>query len=345
MIGLGIESTCDETSLGVVKDGRRILSLKLYSQIELHKKFNGVVPEIASRVHLEKINFLFDAVKNDSQINTEDFDYVAVSTNPGLIGAIMIGAQFARCLSFIFNLPIIAVNHLEAHLNAITLEEKIISFPYIGVLLSGGNSSIFLVEDYGKLQLIGDTTDDALGEAFDKVAILLKLGYPGGPLVENIARKYSPIKSEKPLFPRLLKEKASSIISFSYSGLKTSVLRFLQQRNEKDVDLSKVCYYFQETAFELVERNIKKAVKLTGVKNIVIGGGVIANQTLRNRLNNFAIKQKLHLQYPKNKLLCTDNGAMVASLGYYLAQKGKASDLEFKLGSTSTFPFYNKKED
>lgn len=331
MIGLGIESSCDETSIGIVRDGRSLVTLKLFSQIETHAKFRGVVPEIASRAHLEKINLLLEEALSESKISLNELSYVSVTNRPGLLGSLMIGAQLARCISLAKKIPIVPVDHLEAHLNTVQLEEKFPGFPYLGLLLSGGNSSIFIVRDYSDMELIGDTMDDALGEAFDKVSSLLELPYPGGPNIEKRANLYHPDKNEKPLFPDLLKDMPTDKIQFSYSGIKTSVMYYLKKAVISEAEMNRVCYHFQETAFRLVERNVKKAVKLSGIKTVVASGGVLANNTLRQKLNTLAIKNKLKIFYPEKKILCTDNGAMVASLGFFLFQKGKTEGIDFKV--------------
>jgi N6-L-threonylcarbamoyladenine synthase len=331
MLGLGIESSCDETSIGIVEDGNKLLSLKIFSQIETHAEFRGVVPEIASRAHLEKINLLLEEALKETNIGLSDLSYVAVTTRPGLLGSLMIGAQLARCIAFACKIPIVTVDHLEAHLNTVYLENKIPMFPYIGVLLSGGNSSIFIVEEFGKMKLIGDTSDDALGEAFDKVSSLLNLPYPGGPAIEKRANQYKPEVADKSPFPELLRDSPSDKIQFSYSGIKTSVLYYIKKHELTEDKINEICYHFQNTAFQLVEKNILKAIKLTGIKTIVASGGVLANETLRKRLLAIATKKRIQLHYPEKKILCTDNGAMVASLGYYLFQAGKTDSINFKV--------------
>ena len=243
----------------------------------------------------------------------------------------MIGAQLARSISLVHKIPIVPVDHLEAHLNTVQLEKKVPKFPYLGVLLSGGNSSILLVEDYGKMKLIADTSDDALGEAFDKVSSLLGLPYPGGPAVEKRANQHKPQENEKNPFPELLKDYPQERIEFSYSGLKTSVLYYLKKNTIDENKINEVCYHFQNTAFQLVEKNILKAVKATRVKQVVASGGVLANETLRKKLTSLAEKKKLELFYPEKKILCTDNGAMIASLGYYLFKQGKIDSIDFKV--------------
>ncbi|MCB1193026.1 MAG: tRNA (adenosine(37)-N6)-threonylcarbamoyltransferase complex transferase subunit TsaD [Leptospiraceae bacterium] len=331
MIGLGIETSCDETSIGIVENGTKILSLKLFSQIKIHSPYKGVVPEIASRSHLEKINILLEDAFIESNLSDEGIDYISVTYSPGLMGSLMIGAQMARCLSFVLKKPLVCVDHLEAHLNAVKLENKFPTFPFIGVLLSGGNSSIFVVKGYQNMEVIGDTMDDALGEAFDKVAKLLNLSYPGGPEIEKMANNYNPPNPEKPIFPELLKELSDEKIQFSYSGLKTSVMYYIKKKQLNLIDVQKICYHFQNSAFSLVEKNIAKTVNLTGIKKIVCAGGVLANETLRKRLQKLAIKMNLILYFPESKILCTDNGAMVASLGYEIFKMGKLNPIDFKI--------------
>ncbi|BDA78332.1 tRNA N6-adenosine threonylcarbamoyltransferase [Leptospira kobayashii] len=332
-IGIGIESSCDETSVAIVEAGKKLLSLKIYSQIESHAPYRGVVPELASRSHLEKINLLLEECLIEANVDWKDIAYIAVTTHPGLMGSLMIGAQLARCISLVHSIPIVPVNHLEAHLAVVSLEKEVPAFPWLGVLLSGGNSSVYRYSDWGNLQLIGDTMDDALGEAFDKVSALLDLPYPGGPVVEKEARKFFD-RMEKPrgsLFPKLLKESSSDKIEFSFSGLKTAVLYHVKGKPKEDLDIPRICHDFQETAFELVTRNISKAVKNTGIRTVVCAGGVLANSTLREELEMVAKRQDWTLLYPSKKILCTDNGAMIANLGFYLWQKGFTAPLNFKV--------------
>lgn len=334
MLGLGIETSCDETSIGIVEDGNKEIVLKVYSQTELHSVYGGVVPEIASRAHLEKINDLLELALAESGVELKDIGYIAVTAYPGLMGSLIVGAQMARCLSLALKIPVIALDHLEAHLTVVRLEEKNPAFPYLGVLLSGGNSAIFRVEDYGRMILIGDTQDDALGEAFDKVAALLGLDYPGGPEIERLAKKYVPKPGELPIFPELLKDLPTEKILFSYSGLKTAVLYYLKKNPDYLSDVEKICYHFQETAFKLVEKNIKRAISLTKIREVVVAGGVMANSTLKERLQKFSEKINFRLTIPERKILCTDNGAMVACLGYFLFKKGITSPIDFKVSSS-----------
>lgn len=333
-LGLGIETSCDETSLSIVEDGNKLRSLKIFSQIEIHSAYRGVVPEVASRAHLEKINGIYADVLRESQVSPKDLDYVAVTNQPGLVGSLMMGAQLARCIHLVHKTPIITVNHLEAHLAVVGLEEQLPTFPFLGVLLSGGNSSIYLYKNFGELELIADTLDDSLGEAFDKVSSILGLPYPGGPYVEREANSYEK-KEEPSFFPKLLKEDRAEQIRFSYSGLKTAVLVHL--KHNPSPNIPKVCHDFQETAFELVVRNIHKSVTKTGLRSIVCAGGVLANTTLRNKLEQAARDFGWNLSYPKQKVLCTDNGAMVACLGYHLWKSGVCAGLDFKISPKRSF--------
>jgi len=340
LLGLGIESTCDETSLAIVEDGRRIVFCETDSQIQEHKVYRGVVPEIASRAHLTKLNFLLERMTDQGFFRWQDIDYVAVSNRPGLIGSILMGAQMARCISLVHGIPIVPVNHLEAHVATVRLEEQDpeienswISFPYLAVLLSGGNSAIYIHKDWGEMEILGDTLDDALGEAFDKAASILGLPYPGGPHIENLAQSYLDRNASKYsigslqglILPRLLKD--SRKIQFSFSGLKTALLYALQENPNLPFD--RLAYEFQEVSFDLVLRNIVKSVHLTQLRTIVAGGGVLANSMLRNKLDNLAKKERLKIVYPRSRFLCTDNAAMVACLGYYLFQKGSTEGLDF----------------
>ncbi len=331
MIGIGIESSCDETSIALLENGKNLLSLKLNSQINLHANYRGVVPELASRAHLENINFLYEECLKESNINPNQINYISVTTRPGLLGSLMIGAQFARTLAWNLNKPIVTVDHLLAHFYVIKLENKEISYPFLGLLLSGGNTAIFVVHSPLKIQTIANTMDDALGEAFDKVATLLDLEYPGGPIIERYASEYKTHEKEKKLFPELLKDSPFENLDFSYSGLKTSVLYYIKKNPNFKENISQICYHFQNTAFKLVERNLWRAVQKTKIKNVIAAGGVLANQTLRDRLKNLANKKKFNIQFPERKIYCTDNGAMVASLGYELYLMNQFSELDFKI--------------
>lgn len=327
MIGMGIETSCDETSIGIVRDGKELLSLRIFSQIDLHKPYGGIVPEIASRAHLEKINLLLEEAMEEAKIGFEDLSYVAVTSSPGLTGSLMVGAQMARCIHMVYGTPILPVCHLQSHFAVLHLEGVPTEFPVLGLLLSGGNSAIYTLQEFGRMELVGDTMDDALGEAFDKVAGLLNLPYPGGPYIEAKANSYVPTPDEKPILPPLLRNLPQDQVSFSFSGLKTAVMVLMEK--QKEISQERICWNFQNVAFDLVERNLKRAVAKTGIRRIFAAGGVLANSTLQKRLQVWAEKNSVELFTPKKKIYCTDNGAMVASLGYYLFRKGYKRDIDF----------------
>jgi N6-L-threonylcarbamoyladenine synthase len=318
IFGLGLESSCDETSASVVKDGRQILSNKIKSQIDLHKEYFGVVPEIASRAHLEIINELIKSALKEAQIGFSDLRYVAATARPGLVGSLLIALQSAKAISYAMRIPLIAINHLEAHLYAPFLEGTDPVFPYIGLLVSGGNTSLYKAVDTGDLVLIGKTADDAAGEAFDKVAKYLDLGYPGGPVIERLAKEAIVRKN---IFPKLLT--GPEDFRFSYSGLKTAVITYV--RNNPSASKSEIVYSFQERALEVLVRKVYKAARLHEIKNIVVAGGVAANGRLREIL--LAEKQENEKLIIPSPLLCTDNAAMVAGLGYRYFFRGIKDDL------------------
>lgn len=333
ILGLGIETSCDETSVAVIANGSQILANEIYSQIQEHAPFHGVVPEIASRSHLIKINPVFETALQTAGIQPDQLDYCAVTSRPGLTGSLMIGGQLARCLNLVYDTELITVDHIEAHMYAVFLEGKNPQYPFLGLLLSGGNSAIFRVEGPQQMELLGTTMDDALGEAFDKAASVLGLPYPGGPHVEKLALGYekeNPEAASLPSrFPRLLKDLPSDRIAFSYSGIKTAVL---QAAGNSD-DTAGICYDFQRTSFELVTRMLSRATKLTGLKTVVASGGVLASGSLRKEISTLAAKEGLELYYPEDRRLCTDNAAMVGALGYRLWKAGVRSELDFPVSS------------
>lgn len=331
VLGLGIESSCDETSIAVVRDGKEILSNVVYSQIAEHAPFRGVVPEIASRSHLLKINDVLARALNEAGLSdTASLDYVAVTNRPGLVGSLMIGAQLARSIHLVSGTPIVTVDHVEAHFYAGFIERKETpDFPFLGLLLSGGNSALFRVDGLEQLVCIGDTRDDALGEAFDKAASLLELGYPGGPLVEKAAAGWQSPRGTPALFTPLLKDLTPEKISFSFSGIKTAVM--LAARRGESIE--RIAHDFQTTAFELVTRMLLRGVQREGIRRIVASGGVLANGALRQTLDEMANREGLQLSYPRSRVLCTDNGAMVGALGFHLFRSGRIAPLDFPVSS------------
>lgn len=328
--GLGIETSCDETGVAVVRDGRHILSNIIYSQIPEHAPFRGVVPEIASRSHLEKINDVYEQAIAESGISPEDLSYVAVTNRPGLLGSLMMGGVLAKSISLVHNVPLIPVDHLESHLYAVRLNGIEIEYPFLGLLLSGGNSAIYRVTAPGEMNRLVDTMDDAAGEAFDKAAAVLQLPYPGGPHIEKLASEYNPegVKGGS-LFPRLLKNRPDSDLAFSFSGIKTAVLRAAQEKK----DTLQICYDFQNTVFELIERILLRAVSQTGIDRVITSGGVLANYTLRTRLEALAEKSGFSIFIPSDRILCTDNGAMTAALGYDYYLLNSFEGLDFPVSS------------
>ncbi len=325
---LGIETSCDETAAAVVKGGRKILSNLVSSQVELHARYGGVVPEIASRHHLSMINPLIDEALKEAQVGYSDLQAVAVAHGPGLVGALLVGVATAKALAYARRLPLIAVNHLEAHLYANHLNDEEISYPAINLIVSGGHTELLLVEEPGRATSLGRTRDDAAGEAFDKVARVLELGYPGGPLIDKLAREGSPEKID---FPRAwLGEKGR--FDFSFSGLKTAVINHLhraRQRNQEQ-NIPDLVASFQEALVDVLVEKTILAARTYQVSSVLMSGGVAANSYLRmqmaSRLNKALPEVTLHCPPPA---LCTDNAAMIAAAAYprYLQKEFAGLDL------------------
>lgn len=313
---LGIESSCDETSVAVVKNGREVLSNVINSQIKIHENYGGVVPEIASRCHTEVINQVMKQALKEANMKLEDIDVICTTYGPGLVGALLVGVSYAKGLSFAANKPLLGVNHIEGHIAGNYITHKDLKPPFLCLMMSGGNTQIVYVKDYTEFEVLGKTRDDAIGEAFDKVARVVGLGYPGGPKVDKLAKEGKEI-IELPVAHM-------DNMDFSFSGIKTAVINL----NHKDPNINKadLCLSFEKTATDMLEKNIKKAIKETGITKIVLAGGVSANSYIRNRLEKMAEKNKLEMYFPE-LILCTDNAAMIASAGYYNYIKGKKSDL------------------
>ncbi len=324
MIVLGIETSCDDTGVAILKDGQELLTNLLASQTELHSVFGGVVPELAARKHLDTLLPLLDKATKDSGISLREIDCIGVTNRPGLVPSLIVGATFAKGLSFALNKPIVPVNHLEAHAFAIFLERKV-NFPFIALVVSGGHTNLFFVEDFGKMQPLGGTLDDAAGEAFDKVAKLLDLGYPGGPVIDRISKKGDPDAVDFPI------AKVDGY-NFSFSGLKTAVATFVKKNpNVKKED---VAASFQKAVVEALLLKTDLAVKKRSVKTVVVSGGVACNSYLRARFTEHFGSQDIEVLFPSPKL-CTDNGAMVAFVASYRYQKGETADLTFDVVSRS----------
>jgi len=300
----GIETSCDETAVAILKGKDQLLSNLVYSQINVHKVFGGVVPEVAARKHVEVLYKLSLKAFEEAQITPNDINAVSVSFGPGLIGALLIGVSFAKGMSLSLGKPLIGVNHLMGHIYANFLDFPKLKPPFVTLLVSGGHTAILLVKDYLDFEIIGETRDDAAGEAFDKVARILDLGYPGGPVIDEISKKAQKLYD----FPRPLYNKG---YDFSFSGLKTSVLYFV--RDYPEAKKEDIAASFQEAIIDTLVYKVTKFAIKENIKDIVIAGGVAANSLLREKLNTF--KDKLNIYYPRQSL-CTDNAAMICRAGY-----------------------------
>lgn len=325
MIAIGIETSCDETAIGIVRDGREILANIISTQIEEHKIYSGVVPEIASRLHLEKINTVFQEALQQAKINIHDIDIIGVINQPGLVGCLMIGAGFAKTLHLKIQKPLITINHLIAHLYSNFLKENVPVFPYIGLLISGGHTLLLLAKSHFEYQIVGTTLDDAVGEAYDKVAKLLDLGYPGGPKIDEICRSFN---KDYISFTSGLKSNKKHKYNFSYSGLKTAVLYYVK-KNPDYHDPGKIVKGFQEAAIRILYEKTKRLALETGIKEVVIAGGVSANSFLRGLFLN---DKSLYVHLP-DLSLCTDNGAMVACRAFYKNKKKYYDTIDFEVFS------------
>ncbi len=312
---LGIETSCDETGLGIYDSQAGLLGHVLYSQIQQHRQFGGVVPELASRDHIRKMCPLLDELLDKTNSTREDLDAVAYTKGPGLIGALLVGATFAKSLSMALAIPALGVHHLEAHLQAPMLEEAQPDYPFIALLVSGGHTQLLLVKGLGDYVLLGESLDDAIGEAFDKTAKLMGLAYPGGPILEMLAKEGD--ENRFPLTKPMINRPG---LSFSFSGLKTQVLNLFQKTNQTETDKKDMAASFQKTVCETLVIKCRRAIKETGVKRLVVSGGVSANQQLRQALQRLLADLGGEIYFPRLEL-CTDNGAMVAYLGWlYLSQ-------------------------
>lgn len=320
-ITLGIETSCDETSVSVVRGGRTILSNTIFSQIKQHAKYGGVVPEIASRQHLEAISHVTQKSLEDASIGFDDIDLVAVTQGPGLVGALLVGVSYAKGLAYALNKPLVGVNHIEGHIFANFLENDFAP-PFLCLVVSGGHSHLIYVKDYGDYEIMGRTVDDAAGEAFDKVARALGLGYPGGPLIDKIAKSGDESAIS---FPVAHFEEGN--LSFSFSGIKSAVLNYLNHQKQKALPIivEDVAASFQKAVVDALVENTLEAMEIKKVKIIALAGGVAANSRLREELTRRA-GTDFRVQFPP-MVLCTDNAAMIACAGYYRYLMGDVSDM------------------
>lgn len=326
---LGIESSCDETACAIVEDGKHIISNVVATQIPFHQVYNGVVPEIASRKHAEWILPVVKQALSEANLTMEDIDGIATTNRPGLMGSLLVGLTFGKTLAWSTNKPFVAVNHMLGHLYAANLVlpgqddlMKDVEYPYLGLLVSGGHSIICKVSDFDKIEVLGTTIDDAVGEAFDKVAKFYNLGYPGGVVIDKLAKEGNPKAANFPM-PNLKNMADKHRYDVSYSGLKTAVINQIDQfwNPEYEKTNENICAAFQETAVKILLSRLFKAVEDTGIKTVVAGGGVAANSRLRSML---AERKDIRCIFPPLKL-CTDNGAMIAGVGYHFLKRGDTS--------------------
>ena len=329
MLVLGIESSCDETAAAVVACGK-MMSNVVASQIKDHSKYGGVVPEIASRKHIEAINPVITEALADAQVTLKEIEGIAVTRGPGLIGSLLIGLSTAKALAFALNIPLVGVNHLEGHIAASFLADPPPTFPFAALVVSGGHTNIYLVKNYHDFHLLGQTRDDAAGEAFDKAAKLLNLGYPGGVVIDKMAKKGNP---QAIAFPRAMKDSPD----FSFSGLKTSLLTMLKKRgrNFTEDELPDVVASYQEAIVDVLVEKTIRAAQGNGLSRVVVCGGVAANGRLREKFAAVAAAGKIELFIPPI-ILCTDNAAMIAAIGEIMLKNGRSDSLD--LNAVSRWP-------
>ena len=327
MLVLGIESSCDETGIALYDTQKGLIADTLYTQVELHAQYGGVVPELASRDHIRKLTPLIQQILKEANIKLSDLQGVAYTKGPGLMGALLAGTSVARSLAYALNIPAIGVHHMEGHLLAPMLEDKQPNFPFICLLVSGGHSMIVRVDGIGKYKVLGETLDDAAGEAFDKTAKLLELGYPGGPNVSNLALKG---KADRYKFPRPMVDRPG--LDMSFSGLKTYTrntwLKAIETNDATEQTKADICRAFEIAVADTLTIKCKRALEQEGLNRIVIAGGVSANRSIREKLSQLMNKRRGEIFYPRLQF-CTDNGAMIAYAGAQRLQAGQRDSLNF----------------
>ena len=329
---LGIESSCDETAAAVVKNGREILSNVINTQIDVHKKFGGVVPEVASRCHIEVIDAVIDEALQKANVTFEDIDDIAVTYGPGLIGALLVGVSTAKALAFALEKPLVPVHHIKGHIMANFVAHKELEPPFVCLVASGGHSHIVAVNDYTEFEILGQTRDDAAGEAFDKVARVLGLGYPGGPLIDRLAKEGD---KDAIAFPRV--QMGDNPLDFSFSGVKTAVINYLHklEQNGEEYNKADVAASFQNAVTDVLCEHTIAAAKMKKMDTITIAGGVAANSALREKMTQLAQKDGIRVLYPE-PVLCTDNAVMIACAGYYGYIKGETAGMD--LNAVASLP-------
>ena len=327
---LGIETSCDETAAAVVKDGTAILASVVSSQVEVHHRYGGVVPELASRKHIEAIVPVVDEAMGKAGLGLTEIDAIAVTQGPGLVGALLVGFSFAKSLAYALGIPWVGVNHLEGHINSVFLEDDPPAFPFVALLASGGHTSIYHVTDHITMELMGQTRDDAAGEAFDKVAKLLDLGYPGGGVIDRLSKQGDPTRIK---FPRSYLNKTS--FDFSFSGIKTAVNRYATtRRNQIKEQIPDIVAGFQEAVIDVLTHKAIHAAVEKGCERLALVGGVAANSRLREKLRTDAGRRGMSVNIPSIHL-CGDNAAMIAAVGYHYLVAGIEADLQDDVFSRS----------
>ncbi len=315
---LAIETSCDETAAAVVKNGREVYSNIISSQIDLHTLYGGVVPEIASRKHIEKINQVIEEALEKANVTLDDIDVIAVTYGPGLVGALLVGVAQAKAIAFAAKKPLVGVHHIEGHISANYIEHKELEPPFLCLVASGGHSHLVLVRDYGEYEIIGRTRDDAAGEAFDKVARAIGLGYPGGPKIDKVSKEGN---KDAIVFPKA--KVSDSPNDFSFSGLKSAVLNYLNQckMRGEEINQADVAASFQKAVVEVLVEHTMNAAKTLGCKQVAIAGGVASNSSLRAAMREACEKEGFAFYHP-SPILCTDNAAMIGAAAYYEYEKG-----------------------
>lgn len=313
---LGIETSCDETGIAIYDSELGLLSHAIHSQVKLHAEYGGVVPELASRDHIRYITPLVRQVMQEANCIPTDITAIAYTYGPGLVGALLVGSSYAKALAYAWNIPAIAIHHMEGHLLAPFLDAKHPAFPFLALLVSGGHTQIIRVDDIGKYTILGESIDDAAGEAFDKTAKLLGLDYPGGPLLAKLAEKGT---ANKFVFPRPMLDRPG--LDFSFSGLKTHALNAINQNELTAQTKADLAWAFEDAIVDTLIKKVSRAIDQTGITDLVIAGGVGANKTLRKRLQQLGIDEHINIYYPQLEF-CTDNGAMIAYAGYERYKRG-----------------------
>ncbi len=325
---LSIETSCDETSIAIVKNGNEVVALTILTQMDTHANFGGVVPEIASRMHTENITMVLEETLQKAKMKVSDCDAIAVTATPGLLGSLLVGVEFAKVLSYVYNLPLIKVNHLIGHIYANKIGDHL-EFPNLSLIISGGHTELIKMTGDYEFEMLGETQDDAIGEAFDKVARVIGLKYPGGPNIEKLAKEGHNAYN----LPKIAND---DTYNFSYSGLKSSVINLVNKEKSKgnEINTADIACSFQTAAVEELTRKLELALKKTKIKNVIIAGGVSANKYLRGQIEEVCEKYNATLSLPEF-IYCTDNAAMIGAAAYPLFLKGEFADLDLNATSTS----------